>query len=38
VVSGYGGAFPLWAGKGVPEHIKNNVNKGASLWVFELAE
>jgi alcohol dehydrogenase (cytochrome c) len=38
VVSGYGGAFPLWAGKGVPDHIKNNVNKGASLWVFELAE
>lgn len=38
VVSGYGGAFPLWAGKGVPDHIKNTVNKGASLWVFELAD
>ncbi|MCO5401714.1 PQQ-dependent dehydrogenase, methanol/ethanol family [Ralstonia soli] len=37
VVSGYGGAFPLWAGSGVPEHIKK-INKGASLWVFELAE
>lgn len=36
VVSGYGGAFPLWAGKGVPDHIKNNVNKGATLNVFEL--
>lgn len=38
VVSGYGGAFPLWAGKGVPDHIKNNVNKGAVLNVFELGE
>jgi alcohol dehydrogenase (cytochrome c) len=37
VVSGYGGAFPLWAGKGVPDHIKK-VNKGGTLWVFELAE
>jgi alcohol dehydrogenase (cytochrome c) len=36
VVSGYGGAFPLWAGKGVPDHIKNNVNKGAVLNIFEL--
>ncbi len=36
VVSGYGGAFPLWAGKGVPDHIKNNVNKGATLSVYEL--
>ena len=38
VVSGYGGAFPLWAGKGVPDHIKNNVNKGATLNVFELGQ
>jgi alcohol dehydrogenase (cytochrome c) len=38
VASGYGGAFPLWAGKGVPDHIKNNVNKGGVLNVFELGE
>ncbi len=38
VVSGYGGAFPLWAGKGVPDHIKNNVSKGATLNVFELSQ
>lgn len=37
VVSGYGGAFPLWAGKGVPEHIKK-VNRGGTLWVFELRD
>lgn len=37
VVSGYGGAFPLWAGKGVPEHLKK-VNKGGTLWVFEVRE
>jgi len=35
VVSGYGGAFPLWAGKGVPTHLKS-VNKGASLTVFAV--
>ena len=35
VPSGYGGAFPLWAGKGVPEHLKK-MNKGASLTVYEL--
>ncbi|MGH1419249.1 MAG: PQQ-dependent dehydrogenase, methanol/ethanol family [Hyphomicrobiaceae bacterium] len=35
VVSGYGGAFPLWAGKGVPEHLKQ-VDTGAALYVFEL--
>lgn len=37
VVSGYGGAFPLWAGKGVPEHIKK-VNRGGTLWVFEVKD
>ena len=36
VPSGYGGAFPLWAGKGVPEHLKRNVTKGASITVYEL--
>ncbi len=36
VVSGYGGAFPLWAGTGVPPHIKNNVNPGATLTVYAL--
>jgi alcohol dehydrogenase (cytochrome c) len=37
IASGYGGAFPLWAGKGVPENIKR-VNKGGTLFVFELGE
>ncbi|MBU2581320.1 MAG: PQQ-dependent dehydrogenase, methanol/ethanol family [Alphaproteobacteria bacterium] len=36
VVSGYGGAFPLWAGTGVPPHIKDNVNPGATLTVYAL--
>lgn len=36
VASGYGGAFPLWAGKGVPEHLKTQVSKGGTLTVFEL--
>ncbi len=35
VVSGYGGAFPLWAGKGVPEHLKQ-LDTGAALYVFDL--
>jgi alcohol dehydrogenase (cytochrome c) len=35
VVSGYGGAFPLWAGAGVPEHLKQ-INIGASLTVFAV--
>ncbi len=35
VISGYGGAFPMWAGKGLPEHLKQ-VDTGASLYVFDL--
>ena len=36
VASGYGGAFPLWAGKGVPEHLRNGMSKGGVINVFEL--
>ena len=36
VASGYGGAFPLWAGKGVPDHLKNGMSKGGVINVFEL--
>ena len=36
VISGYGGAFPLWAGKGIPEHVKNQVNPGGVLNVYAL--
>ena len=38
IVSGYGGAFPLWAGKGIPKHIKDNVNPGAVLNVYTLGD
>jgi len=37
IASGYGGGFPLWAGKGIPEHLRR-INRGATLVVFELGE
>jgi len=36
VVSGWGGAVPLWGGEVAKKHAQ--ITQGGSLWVFKLAK